>query len=180
MRGPWKHRRPAVGTGRRKPIGLALLLCVAATVGALWVFSATRHANPPLKVADVSGRPTACLASDSNPSNGATVTHLWSLMRHAVSGERVNAQQIQVPIPRGENAGPYLAGLVNQHCDLVVTVGKPFGQAIDNMPRSPGKAQFIAVDSGLARPGSSQLTLVSTNAAQKAIQVAISKLTASE
>ncbi len=179
MRDPWKHPRSTARAGRRKLARLAALACVAATVGALWVFFATRHVSNPLKVADVSGRPTACLASDSAPSSAATASHLWSVMRHAVSGEHVNVQQIQVPIARGGNAEPYLAGLVNQRCDLVVTIGEPFGQAVSELLRTSRRGQFLAVDSGLAE-GATRLTLADADTAPRAVQAAMTALTGSE
>lgn len=139
------------------------------------VLSAEHQSKPArsqaVVVADVSGRPTACLAADTEPATREDVARIWAAMHTGATGTAVNLQELVVPVTTSKQAQPYLAGLLAQHCDLVVTIGPRFGNAVlSKLATAPGTA-FAAVDAGglksagrlIAVNSSSAPTLVETN-----------------
>ncbi|WP_428315876.1 hypothetical protein [Kitasatospora sp. LaBMicrA B282] len=117
--------------------------------------------SPPPKVvaADYSGRATACLASDTATAGASNeVQQVWSAMQHASAGK--NVQQLIQPVSNADQALPYLGSLISQHCDLIVTIGPAFGQAVPTTAKAVPTARFTAVDSTLTStpPGVTLLT----------------------
>ncbi|MFF0416295.1 hypothetical protein ACFYUY_38435 [Kitasatospora sp. NPDC004745] len=141
------------GLGRRPLFVSALGAAIAAAVfgyALLMGDGASHHTGAP-RANDVSGRATACLAADSaSTTGGDTVTRIWSAMQSAGSQHDANVQQVVEPAANAEQAFPHLAGLLVQHCDLIVTVGAPFGQATPGIAAAAPSVPIIAVDSTLA------------------------------
>ena len=124
----------------------AVLAAICATAMLL-----VSHSPYPAKVIanDLSGRPTACLATDSQTaSKDADVAQTWAAMLNGVKGLGINVQRLILPAKTPSQARPYLAGLIQQHCTLVVTVGTPFGQAIPADQKLAPQTQFIAIAGG--------------------------------
>ncbi|MCG6500112.1 hypothetical protein, partial [Kitasatospora sp. A2-31] len=119
-------------SGRRRLLPAVLVAAVAAGLAALALVrgSGNDQAPPPARANDLSGRATACLAADSATAAGNdTVSSVWTAMQKAGTQHGTNVQQMIAPAIDAGQSGPVLAGLVTQRCDLIVTVGAPFGQA---------------------------------------------------
>lgn len=122
------------------------------------VLAGWRGDGPPAAVAadDVSGRPTVCMAADTATAAGSSaVDAVWSTLRAGAGEGRAgeparNVQQLVVPAGDAEHARPYLAGLVQRRCDLIVTVGRPFGRAAADLAGTTASVRFTAVDSGVS------------------------------
>ncbi|WP_110672468.1 BMP family ABC transporter substrate-binding protein [Streptomyces tateyamensis] len=56
-----------------------------------------------------------------------------------------NVQQVIQPADTAAKAAPYLAGLVSQHCDLVVTIGPAFDQAAGAVASGSAATRFSIV-----------------------------------
>jgi len=110
----------------------------------------SRNSPPPKVIAnDLSGRPTACLAADSQTaSKTSEVTQTWAAMQSGARGLKINVQQLILVAKNPSQAQPYLAGLLEQHCTFVVTVGRPFGQAIPSDQKLAPHTHFLAIDAG--------------------------------
>ncbi|WP_031074886.1 hypothetical protein [Streptomyces sp. NRRL WC-3742] len=137
---------------RRALIAAALgAAAVAAVVGiVLSGGDDDEGAAPAVHANDVSKRATACLAADSATASGGDLFgRVWSAMQTAGAQHDRNVQQLVVPAAGAEQAGPYLSGLVAQRCDLIVTVGAPFGRASTGVAQASPAVRLTAVDSTL-------------------------------
>lgn len=132
---------------RRSYVAAAVLAVVALAAGTIVALLPGHRADHPaaITVADVSGRPTACLAADARSAAGTAFNQVWAAMHAGQAGREVNVQQLVLPITSAARAQPYLAGLANQHCDLIVTVGPVFGQAITAQLKLYPQIHFTAV-----------------------------------
>ncbi|MET9182881.1 hypothetical protein ABZX88_32410 [Kitasatospora aureofaciens] len=143
-------------------------LAVTATAAVLGYVLFTGDGTPratAAKANDVSGRATACLATDSASSTGGdTVTGIWSAMQSAGAQHGTNVQQVIEPATTAEQAAPHLAGLLVQHCDLIVTIGAPFGQATTGIASAAPSVPIIAVDSTLSAAPANVTLLASPDA----------------
>ncbi|MCX4745895.1 hypothetical protein OG455_10220 [Kitasatospora sp. NBC_01287] len=152
----------------------ALAATIAATVTAaalLWPghHSAAPH-QPRVIVADVSGRATACLASDSaTAARTSEVAQVWTAMQTAGTQGTKNIQQLIEPAANATQAQPYLASLITQHCDLIITVGPAFGQAVPALAKADPTVRFTAVDSSLTS-SPADVTLVEPQQANELVQ----------
>jgi basic membrane lipoprotein Med (substrate-binding protein (PBP1-ABC) superfamily) len=155
------QHRPSQRAGRAS----ILIVCTALVAGAAAVWLVGSHNTTPPKIIanDLSGRPTACLAADSRTAaESSEVTQTWSEMLSGAKGLKINVQQLILAAKNPSQATPYLAGLLEQHCTLVVTVGVPFGQAIPAGLKVAPRTRFIAVDGG-ALPANSALQSVTSS-----------------
>ncbi|GAB2699216.1 hypothetical protein [Kitasatospora kifunensis] len=144
---------------------------IAAAITAVVLLQPAHHAPAPPKVVanDFSGRATACLATDTTTAGkGDNVTKIWTSMQSAGSRSGKNVQQLIQPATSADQAQPYLAGLISQHCDLIVTVGPAFGQAIPALAKADPAARFTAVDSTITNPPPG-VTLLANDQAVSAI-----------
>ncbi|MGA5821504.1 hypothetical protein ACPC54_26985 [Kitasatospora sp. NPDC094028] len=155
--------------GRRTLLIASLVVAAAATALGYVLF--TGDGTPRATAAnanDVSGRATACLAADSTSSTGSdTVTGIWSAMQSAGAQHSTNVQQMIEPATTAEQAAPHLAGLLAQHCDLIVTVGAPFGQATTRIASAAPSVPIIAVDSTLSASPANVTVLAGPDAAAR-------------
>ncbi|WP_035840755.1 type 1 periplasmic-binding domain-containing protein [Kitasatospora azatica] len=161
-------------------------LAAAAAAGAVLLLGGSGHAPVrPAKVVanDVSGRGTACLAADSaTAAAGATVTGVWSAMQAAAGTgqQQRNVQQLIMPATDAEQARPYLAGLLSQRCDLIVTVGRPFGQAAPALSVGHQGVRFVAVDAALPGDPPPGVTLLAGDQAPDAVRRQVSEMAVSK
>jgi basic membrane lipoprotein Med (substrate-binding protein (PBP1-ABC) superfamily) len=114
----------AVAAGRNAIVRQEYLLVIAvAAVAAglvvfmLWPAGAPPRARPYLAFA-------ACLLTDGQGIAGAAARPVWAGMGDASLATRVKVQYLpSVGAVTVEDVRPYLAGLVQRHCDLIVAVG---------------------------------------------------------
>lgn len=99
------------------PAGLALVAIVATVVVSL-----SRHSGPtpPKPVSAVGQNVKACLLTDSGQKQADIA--FAGLQSAAGRAGDVNAQQLTVPAA-STDASPLLAGLIQQHCAVVVALG---------------------------------------------------------
>lgn len=140
-----RHQSPRSRRVTALLVGAALAaVCVTA------LLLASRNSPPPKVTAnDLSGRPTACLAADARTaSTTREVTQTWNAMQSGARGRTINVQQLVLAAKNPAQAQPYLAGLLEQGCTFVVTVGEPFGQAIPADQKLAPRTHFLAIDAG--------------------------------
>jgi len=120
---------------------------------------------------NIAGRRTACLAGDTTEAAARTDTGaIWSAMQDASHQRQLNVQQLLVPAPTPDQALPYLAGLSAQHCDLVVTIGPAFGQALETAAKANPRTQFVAVTSD-GQPTPAGVATVTGSDSDKAAEI---------
>ncbi|MGW2372170.1 MULTISPECIES: type 1 periplasmic-binding domain-containing protein [Kitasatospora] len=155
--------------GRRTLVVSSLGVAAAAAVLGYVLFTGDdTPRTSATKANDVSGRATACLAADSASSTGGdTVTGIWSAMQTAGTQHGTNVQQMIEPATTAEQAAPHLAGLLVQHCDLIVTVGAPFGRATTGIASAAPSVPIIAVDSTLSTSPTNVTLLAGPGAAAR-------------
>ncbi|MEV5943428.1 hypothetical protein [Streptomyces sp. NPDC051994] len=147
---------------------IILATVCAALAGVLVLLLDDGPDAPPKVVAnDLSGRPTACLAADSTTASGSQrVAEIWSSMQHAAHSRPINVQQLILPAKSPADAQPHVAGLLNRHCSLIVTVGPAFGQATTALvSKSPAGTRFTTIDASLTTPPSGITALNGKDAA---------------
>jgi basic membrane protein A len=144
---------------------------IAAAITAVVLLQPAHHTPAPPKVVanDFSGRATACLATDTATAGKTdNVTKVWTSMQSAGNRSGKNIQQLIQPATSADQAQPYLAGLISQRCDLIVTVGPTFGQAIPALAKADPAARFTAIDSAISSPPPG-VTLLTSDQAVSAI-----------
>ena len=130
---------------RRFQLGLALALVSVAGVAAFLFWPHGRTPPPLVAATNYSGRPTACLAADSTDGPGLPLARsVWKAMQEASKGKAVNVQQLTVAAPNHEQAAPYLAGLLAQHCTLIITVSPSFTDALPGIAKASPTTQLTA------------------------------------
>lgn len=88
----------------------------------------------------------ACLLTDSQGITGKQAAPVWAGMQHASLKTQARVQYLSVfgasTVP---NALPYVASLVQRHCDLVMAAGDvPVAAAVAGAARFP-KARFVVI-----------------------------------
>lgn len=133
----------------------------------LWIYTSGQPAKrfPAVIANDFSARPTACLAADSNTATkDQTTSKVWSAMQDEGKASNKNVQQLIMPVGDAKQAQPYLASLISQRCDLIITVGSRFGQAIPTLAKLTPTTRFIAVEPGLPSTPIAVTTLTNADA----------------
>ncbi|MFC1413039.1 hypothetical protein ACEZCY_08995 [Streptacidiphilus sp. N1-12] len=167
--------RTLLAPGRRWTTALLTGLLVLAAGALVWGLTGGSSAPPPVVAADLSGRPTACMAADQATASKNPDTKLtWAAMQHGAQNRKINIQQLVLPATSTQ-AKPYLAGLLAQHCDLVVTIGSPFGHAIPTSAHLAPTTRFLAIDAGTL-PAASALTTIDGPSAAATVQAAVAAL----
>ncbi|AUY53618.1 hypothetical protein [Streptomyces sp. CB01881] len=139
-------------------LGLTAALAVAGTgAGILLTSGNDGEADRPaaVKPSNIAGRRTACLTGDATEAAGRTDTSLiWSALQDASQQDQLNVQQLLVPAATVDQALPYLSGLSAQRCDLVVSIGPTFTQALEAAAKANPHTRFVAVTTdGQPAPG---------------------------
>ncbi|MER7773147.1 hypothetical protein [Kitasatospora sp. NPDC096140] len=130
-------------------LGLTAAL-VLAGVGAVALLTSGSdgEAGPSAAVSpsNISGRRTACLTGEATEAAQRTDTSaIWSGLQDASGPAQLNVQQLFVPAATADQALPYLAGLSAQHCDLVISIGPTFTQALETAAKANPRTRFVAV-----------------------------------
>lgn len=160
-------------------IAIVAALAVLAIAAIADPFAST--SKPPAKVVahDLSGRATACLVADAaTAAHGSSVGSLWQAMRNAAAHQKVNVQRLIVAATTVDQAKPYLAGLLNQHCALVVTVGTAFGGAAIPLSTGAQNARFDVVQ-GPSHPTVGNVTSVESSDATTVVAEQVRSLSIS-
>ncbi|MFF9647207.1 type 1 periplasmic-binding domain-containing protein [Kitasatospora aureofaciens] len=154
-------------------LGLTAVLVVAGA--GLAVLLANGHdggsAGPAaISPSNIAGRRTACLTGDATEAAKRTDTSpIWAALQDASQHSKLNVQQLLVPAATPDQALPYLSGLSAQHCDLVVSVGPTFTQALESAAKANPRTQFVAVtDDG--QPAPSGVATITGSDDQKAAE----------
>src|SRR6266545_144208 len=136
------------GRGRRRWLLLALAaaVTVALTVWALW--PSARPAQQSRARAYLAF--TACLLTDEHGIAGERAVPVWAGMQDASLATRVKVQFLPAADAlTAANVSPYLAGLVQRRCDLIVAVGEAAVAA--DAAKYPG-TRFVTVGGGASAP----------------------------
>ncbi|WP_431676047.1 hypothetical protein [Kitasatospora sp. KL5] len=137
---PLRTRAVVIGVGSILASLIALFL---------WKPWAHDSAPPLVPASDYSGRPSACLASSDDKDAQPDARNAWLSMQNAAKGLRVNVQQLTVQAAARQEASPYLAGLIAQHCTLIVTVGPAFATAVPDLLNAASGTRFIVINAGI-------------------------------
>ncbi|MFE3875764.1 hypothetical protein ACFXPX_15375 [Kitasatospora sp. NPDC059146] len=136
----------------RWAFGLTAALVVAGTGVVMLLANGTDSTgNRPASVtpSNIAGRRTACLTGDATEAANQTGTNtVWSALQDASRQRPLNVQRLLVSATTTDQALPYLSGLSAQHCDLVVSIGPTFAQALNAAAKASPHTQFVAVAAG--------------------------------
>jgi len=125
-----------------------------------------------VSAANYSGLPTACLAADSGDvAERPLAQAIWAAMQQAARGKAINVQQLVVPAGKADQALPYLAGLISQHCTLIVAVTPPFTDALPDIAKSSPATKVTAITTP-NHPAPHGIHTVTGNPAERAAAVA--------
>jgi hypothetical protein len=124
---------PAQGTTRRsrtpparrhtRTARLAIAALAACAIASFAIYLALpddHPQGPPKPASTVADNKNACLLADADQSQTPTV--FADLQQAAATLGDVNARQTTLP-PQADDAAPELAGLVQQHCNVIYTLG---------------------------------------------------------
>ncbi|GGR07167.1 BMP family ABC transporter substrate-binding protein [Kitasatospora griseola] len=130
------------------------ILIISAGFAAAFLAAAALHLldGPPAvqkpDIRNVSGRATACLASDSTTFQASpAAADVWTALRNQGAARNVNVQQLVTPVETDEQAATYLAGLTSRHCNLIVTIGERFNRVAPNVAETNPGTAFTAIES---------------------------------
>lgn len=151
-----KRAETAKARSRRLGRRAGLLACAAVGITAVGLYVFARHhagPTPPTPVSAADSNTRACILSTSDdPSLGVART---GLQQAASKLKDVNVQSFSLP-SNATDAAPYLQGLINDKCRLILTIGYEAGSAAyayaRNNPETPVK--FIAVGNAPQAPTS--------------------------
>jgi basic membrane lipoprotein Med (substrate-binding protein (PBP1-ABC) superfamily) len=96
----------------------------------------------------------ACLLTDEHGITGAQAAPVWAGMQDASLRTHAKVEYLPVYGAASEaNALPYLAGLIQRRCDVIVGVGAAEVAAVDAYAPSHPKIHFVVVEAtSTARP----------------------------
>jgi basic membrane lipoprotein Med (substrate-binding protein (PBP1-ABC) superfamily) len=130
----------------RRPMVLVVLAVVAGLgVWVLWPTAPAPRARQYLTS-------TACLLTDEQGLADQRAVPVWAGMQDASLASRVKVQFLPATgAVTAADMSPYLASLVQRHCDLIVAVGGlPVAAVTADAARYPN-ARFVAVGGGASR-----------------------------
>ncbi|GLW75126.1 hypothetical protein Kpho02_74230 [Kitasatospora phosalacinea] len=140
-------------SGRLLAVAATVLVLIGAALAGWAWWRPDPEPRPQVVANNVSERPRVCLAADSaTAARGDTVSAVWTALQRSAAARSSNLQQFVEPAADPARAQALLAGLLNRHCALVVTVGPAFATAIAPVGGSSPATTFVAVDSGLTTP----------------------------
>jgi hypothetical protein len=134
----------SLGTGRRRLIALSAVLAIAVGLGVwgLWPSTPAPRARQYLAF-------TACLLTDERGLAGEQAVPVWAGMQDASLASRAKVQFLPATgATTAAGVSPYLASLVQRHCDLIVAVGTPQVAAVSADAARYPDARFVAVGGG--------------------------------
>lgn len=108
---------------RRFSLHAAIAILAVGAFASLAIYLALpgdRHPTPPRPASTVADNENACLLTDANQPQAPAV--FADLQQAAATLGGVNVRQTALP-PQVNDAAPELAGLIQQHCAVVYTIG---------------------------------------------------------
>jgi hypothetical protein len=101
----------------------------------------------------------ACLLTDSNGLAGAQAAPVWAGMQDASLATRAKVSYLSVYGPdRPDNVVPFLAGLIQRHCDLIVAVGPSQVSAVVADAPTFSQSRFVVVGGDASGPNVTAVT----------------------
>jgi basic membrane lipoprotein Med (substrate-binding protein (PBP1-ABC) superfamily) len=145
--------------GRRVLLGAVVAVAVGFTVWTLWP-----SARPAPRARSYLAF-TACLLTDAQGVTGAAARPVWAGMQDASLATRAKVQYLPaMAATRTADVLPYLASLVQRHCDVVVTVGPAQVDAVTTVAGRYPDVRFVVVGRAPAGPN---VTVIDTASAQQ-------------
>jgi basic membrane lipoprotein Med (substrate-binding protein (PBP1-ABC) superfamily) len=133
------------GRGRYVAVAIGVVTLAALAVWALWPSGTPPRARPYLAF-------TACLLTDGQGVAGAAARPVWDGMSDASLATRVKVQYLpSVAASTVDEVRPYLAGLVQRHCDLIVAVGPVQVAAVAADAHAYPRVRFAVVGGAAAQ-----------------------------
>jgi hypothetical protein len=150
----WWTRRRWVAT-----VGLATVGLLAVALWVVWPRSEpAARARPYLAF-------TACLLTDDRGVAGTAAGPVWAGMQDASLATGAKVQYLPaVGATQGSEVAPYLAALVQRHCDVVVAVGAAQVAAVADAAAKYPRTRFVAVG---AAPVHANLVVVDERSAAR-------------
>ncbi|MFJ1796621.1 hypothetical protein [Kitasatospora griseola] len=135
---------------------LALAAGCAATVAVtVLVWPDDGPKPPPLVPAmDYSGRARLCLAFDDDDRSRTTTATARDVLHATANSQTTNIQELAIPVSAPKEASSYLAGLVAQHCNLIIAVGPVTANGVPALTAADPTLRFVLLDSPSKVPGS--------------------------
>jgi|tagenome__1003787_1003787.scaffolds.fasta_scaffold20883317_2 basic membrane lipoprotein Med (substrate-binding protein (PBP1-ABC) superfamily) len=141
----------------------ALLVAIAATVWLAWPTDPAPRARAYLDY-------TACLLTDDHGVAGAAGAPVWAGMQKASADTRAKVQYASVAGPQtADNAVPFLTGLAQSRCDLVLAVGDGPVGAVGRVAARFPRTRFVVVGAKVA--GGNVSTVAAGTAAETTVAV---------
>ncbi|MER5717191.1 BMP family ABC transporter substrate-binding protein [Streptomyces sp. NPDC002132] len=157
-RGAWApalvNRVAGLARGRRGRLAGGAAVALLALAGGLWLlFGGDDDANrPPDPRARQYRDVDACLLTGADGiAQGTVAASVWEGMQQA--SEETRARVSYVPVTGEQsaaNARPFLNGLVQRQCEIVLTVGAPQAQAVRAVAGQHPSLPFVVVGEAVA------------------------------
>ncbi len=160
------HNRP-------RRVRLMAAAGVLLTTGLLaWLALAllTGSSSPKFVANNISRNYRACLINTQHDENIAQP--VWSYLQKATHGSAINLQHITVPKSGTATSIPYINGLVQRHCGLIISLGPGLHTAITKAARSNPHQRFITIGKPVNLPNVQSYSPTDRSAAVKAVQKA--------
>lgn len=127
-------------------VGVAAVIALAAALG---TFSATPSRRPVTYV-NISRDYRVCLVSTTR--NRAATDPIWQAVSAAKAKVALNAQQTIAPAGSTKELIPYLNGVVNLKCGLVITSGSDLHDALTAIARTTPQQKYLNIGSNTDAP----------------------------
>jgi basic membrane lipoprotein Med (substrate-binding protein (PBP1-ABC) superfamily) len=118
---------------------------------------------------------TGCLLTNSQGLTGQPASSAWAGLRDAAAATRMQLHYLAVPTTASD-AAPYLAGLVDQRCDLVVAAGLAQAKAVQSDAHLFARVRFVVVGGSAS---GANVTVVATGVRARVAQLATAALQSS-
>lgn len=162
----WAARRSWVVTG-------GVVLTVALVLLGVWLL---RPGAKPAPRARQYLAFTVCLLTDGRGNAGEVASPVWAGMQDASLATHAKVSFLAVPGPDTlANAQPYLVGLVQKKCELIVAVGSAEVGAVRSVAVGYPQVRFAVVDQGAASPN----VIVMNAATSDEVRTAVDSLVSS-
>ena len=144
------------------------LLLVAVSVAAFWP-SPGRRPGARQYIAF-----TACLLTDAQGVAGPGAAPVWAGMQDASAQTHAKVEYLSVSGPATrENAEPFLASLVNRHCDVVLAVGPAQVAALRAVAPASPTVGFVVIGDDMAGPNVVRIDASSPDKVRTAVRDAV-------
>ena len=148
---------------------LAILLTAVATAELL-----PRHARG---VDNVSRNFRACLLTATADTTDAQTTQaVWAGLQQVAAAGHVNAERQPMTITDPARTLPYFNGLVQQRCDVIVSVGSAMAPAVQAAAAANGHQRFLIVGATSANHNVTSLPTLTPDATKARITALITAM----